>query len=194
MRVILAASEDAPLGPAGKFTVELRPPSSRTLSSSLSLSIVERPPTKQTESKLNLPNIDCQPVEAVESEEWVSLGWPADVGEVAADYVYLPAQDTLQIRYSTLFPRYKAVLGEFASRDAARSNSFVTRYRIWLTTSVLIHWQDIQQDATKLGEANLDQDLLDDYRRDEIRRMSKASIIFAQREVRQGIQTADAEG
>ncbi len=193
MRVILAATEGATIGAVGKLTAELRPLNSPTLSSSLSIEIVPQPPAKPSGAKINLPIIDIEPVNEVESEEWVSLGWPKDVEEVAADYVYVPSKDILQIRYSTLFPRFRTVRDHFAAKDTTSAGSFEKRYRIWLTTSVLIHWQDTQGDATKIGDSELDPELVDDYRRDELRRMAKASTIYAQREVAEAKQLVYAE-
>jgi hypothetical protein len=189
MRIVLAATEGATVGARGKLTVELRPLNSPTLTSFRDIEIVAEPPAKTSAAKINLPNIDIEPVDEVESEEWVGLGWPNDIDAVAADYVYLPTKDILQIRYSTLFPRFRTVREQFASKDKTSAGSFETRYRIWLTTNVLIHWQDTQGDATKPEDSDLDAEMLDDYRRDELRRMAKASTIYAQREVTQGSQT-----
>jgi hypothetical protein len=194
MRVILAAAEAATIGAIGKLTVELRPLNNPTLSSSLSVEIVVQPPAKPSGAKINLPNIDIEPVNEVESEEWVGLGWPNNIEDVAADYVYLPSKDILQIRYSTLFPRFRSVREHFASRDKTSAGSFEKRYRIWLTTNVLIHWQDTQGDATNVSESELDPEVVDDYRRDELRRVAKASTIYAQREVAQGNQPVFIDG
>ncbi len=195
MRIIFAAREEAPVGATGRITVELRPPNRSTLTSSLPYRIVETPPAKSSSAKINLPKIDCQPVESKDSEEWVGLGWPDDIAEVAADYEYVVASDTLRIRYSTLFPRYKSVLDQLSAKNAALAASFRRRYEIWLISSVLIHWQDTQADATKLGDAELEPDAIDDYRKDEIRRMAKTAVLYTQREVTQAavLAIADAE-
>lgn len=183
MRAVFAAKEDAKIGAGGTITVELRPPSHPTLASSLGYLIGEPPPAKQGASKIDLPNIDCQPVESKESQEWVELSWPDDPNEVAADYQYKAATDTLVIRYSTIFPRYSSVRDQFAAKDSVRAASFEKRFEIWLITSVLIHWQDSTSDATTLSDSSLEPEKLDDFRRDELRRMSKAAVLYAQREV-----------
>jgi hypothetical protein len=72
------------------------------------------------------------------------------------------------------------------AKGVALANSFVRRYEIWLTTSVLIHWQDSGSDSTSVTQSGLEQDMVDDFRRDEIRRMAKAAVVYAQREVIQG--------
>lgn len=187
MRFIVAASDGATIGDSGKIVVELRPPHAPTLSSSIEYTIVAQPPAKPSGAKINLPEIDIQAVSEMQSEEWVSLGWPDNVEEVAADYVYFPTKDLLQIRYSTLFPRFSDLRKNFASKSAALGQSFETRYKIWLMTSVLIHWQDTMADATKVADAEVEPDMVDDFRRDELRRMAKASSVYAQREVSQGI-------
>lgn len=194
MRAVFAAKDDAKVGAKGRITVELRPPSHATLSSSLSYAIVETPPAKQGGSKVDLPNIDCQPVESKESQEWVELAWPDDPSEVAADYQYQVANDTLVIRYSTIFPRYRTVREQFAAKDSVRAASFERRFEIWLITSVLIHWQDTQGDPTKLSETDLEPEKLDDFRRDELRRMSKAAVLYAQREVTTAVAAPDLIG
>ena len=185
MRVIFAADSDASIGTSGKLVAELRPLNAPTLSSSLGYTIVPAPPAKPGGAKINLPKIDCLPIDSKESEEWVSWGWPDDVAEVAADYEF--ASDTLTIRYSTLFPRYRAALDQLTLRDAVLGESFKRRFEIWLITSVLIHWQDTGSDATKLSEAELEEEELENFKRDEIRRMAKAVIVYAQREVTQGV-------
>jgi hypothetical protein len=194
MRVVFAAKEDAQVGAKGSITVELRPPNRPTLSSSRGYLIVDTPPAKQGGSKLDLPNIDCQAVDSKESEAWVSLDWPSDVSEVAADYVYEAAKQTLVIRYSTLFPRYKSVRDQINAKDPVRALSFIKRFEIWLITSVLIHWQDTLADPTKLSEEDLEQEKLDDFRRDELRRMCKAAVLYAQREVTMGPAAELADG
>jgi hypothetical protein len=48
---------------------------------------------------------------------------------------------------------------------------------------VLIHWQDSEADPTSIHTlAELEQTQIDDFRRDELRRLSKAAIIYAQRD------------
>lgn len=88
-------------------------------------------------------------------------------------------------RYSTLFPRYKATLDQFANKDLALANSFRRRFEIWLTTSVLIHWQDTAADPTTIAGTGMEQEQIDDFRRDEMRRMAKAAVVYSQREVTQ---------
>jgi hypothetical protein len=182
MRVVFAAKEDAAVDASGRISIELRPPNRPTLSSSLNYVIVETPPAKQGSSKVDLPNIDCQPVESKDSQEWISLDWPEDPSEIAADYVYGGAKDTLVIRYSTIFPRYRSVRDQLVAKDVARGASFVKRFEIWLITSVLIHWQDTLADPTKLTDTDLEEEAITNFRRDELRRMSKAAVIYAQRE------------
>jgi hypothetical protein len=183
--VIFAADPDATIGTSGKLVAELRPLSAATLSSSIGYTIVPAPPAKPGGAKINLPRIDCLPIDSKDSEEWVAWGWPDEVAEVAADYEF--ASDTLTIRYSTLFPRYRAALDQLTLRDAVLGESFKRRFEIWLITSVLIHWQDTGSDATKLSEAELEEEELENFKRDEIRRMAKAAIVYAQREVTQGV-------
>jgi hypothetical protein len=183
MRVVFAAKDDASVEAKGTITVELRPPSRPTLSATLGYVIVEAPPAKQGGAKVDLPQIDCQPIDSMESQEWVSLDWPTDAAEVAADYVYEVAKDTLVIRYSTLFPRYRSTRDQIKMKDAVKSESFVKRFEIWLITSVLIHWQDTHADSTSLSDSDLEPEKIDNFRRDELRRMCKAAVLFAQREV-----------
>lgn len=44
-----------------------------------------------------------------------------------------------------------------------RGASFEKRFEIWLITSVLIHWQDTQNDLTTVGAADLEQEKIDDF-------------------------------
>ena len=187
MRVILAADVDAPVGGTGRLTVELRPSSSPTLSSSLGYKITPPPPAKPDRAQISLPEIDCQPIDSKENTEWVSWGWPDDVAEVAADYQF--AGNVLTIRYSTLFPRYRSVLDQLTLRQAVLGESFKRRFEIWLITSFLVHWQDSEADKTRLSDAELEQEDLDNFRRDELRRMVKAAIVYAQHEVTHGVAT-----
>jgi len=186
MRVVFAAQADAQVGSKGRITVELRPPNQKTIAGSLAYRVVETPPAKPGGAKVDLPNIDCAPVDSGESQEWIDLDWPDDPNEIAADYVYEKAKDTLVIRYSTIFPRYKAVRDQVSAKDSVKGVSFIKRFEIWLITSVLIHWQDTMADASKVTDLDVEPEKLDDFRRDEIRRMSKAAVIFAQREVLAG--------
>jgi len=192
MRAIFAASSEASLGAKGNITVELRRLNDTTLSDTTAFEIVEAPPAKAGTAKLNLPNIDVQPVSDPTSQEWITLGWPEEVGEVAADYWYTPQDDTLHIRYSTIFPRFKSARDTLHAKDPVSAASFEKRYEIWLITNVLIHWQDTKEDPTPVGESTLDPEQIDDFRRDEMRRTAKACVIYTQREVTSGVLvTAD---
>lgn len=187
MRAIFAASAEAAIGGRGSITVELRRLNDTTLSGTVEFEIVEAPPAKAGTAKLNLPNIDCQPVNDPSSQEWISLSWPEDISGVAADYWYEPQGDTLRIRYSTMFPRFVAARDTLHAKDAVSAVSFAKRYEIWLITNVLIHWQDTKDDETPIGDAALDPEQIDDFRRDEMRRTAKACVIYAQREVSAGV-------
>ena len=77
-------------------------------------------------------------------------------------------------------------MGQLTLKDAVLGESFKRRFEIWLIASVLIHWQDTEADATKLSEAELGQEELENFKRDELRRMAKAAVVYAQREVTQG--------
>jgi hypothetical protein len=183
MRAAFAVDVDAPVGGSGKITVELRPVNAPTLSASVQYTVVPSPPVKTSGAVIALPEIDCEPIDSMESEEWVTWNWPNDVAEVAADYAYSKEHDRITIRYSTLFPRFRSVRESLGSRDQTKAQSFQRRYQIWLTTNVLVHWQDTLQDLTTLTEAELEADQVDDYRRDEIRRMAKVAVLYAQRDV-----------
>jgi len=187
VRAIFAASAEATLGAKGSITVELRRLNDTTLSSTTAFEIVEAPPAKAGTAKLNLPNIDVQPVSDPADQEWIALGWPEDLGEVAADYWHTVPDDTLHIRYSTVFPRYKSVRDALHAKDAVSEASFVKRYEIWLITNVLIHWQDTKEDATPVGDSALSPEQVDDFRRDEMRRTAKACVIYAQRDATLGM-------
>ncbi|MCB1281784.1 MAG: hypothetical protein KDB18_09705, partial [Salinibacterium sp.] len=183
MRVILAAGENAEIGGEGVVAVELHRDGMTTLSAQLPFTIVEKPEKKGIGANINLPFIDCQAISPGD-DQWVGLGWPSDVHQVAADYVYLESKDTLQIRYSDAFPKYDQCARRMLLKSKASGESFKARFRIWLITNIVIHWQDTQVDETKIqDEAAVENDMIDDYRRDEIRRLAKSAIMYAEREV-----------
>lgn len=182
MRAILTADIDALAGGVGRFTVELRPPASTTLSDKLDIAIVPTPEPKSKPTTMNIPDIDIQPIGDLGGEEWTNWGWPEDASEVGVDYQYQSNDDKLTIRYSSLLPRFKNALDGFTAKDSALATSFRKRYEIWLTTIVLIHWQDSQADPTSLSDADLDDDTKEGYRRDELRRSAKTAVVYAQRE------------
>lgn len=159
------------------------PPTAPTLSDELKISIVSQPEPQAKPAKINLPEIDIQSIDEVGNDEWSNWGWPEDTTEVAFGYKY--ANDKLTIRYSSLFPRFKSALDQFTLKDAGLGTSFRKRYEIWLTTSVLIHWQDTQSDATPIQHAELGDEEKDNFRNDELRRMGKTAVVFSQREVSQ---------
>ena len=183
MRVIFAAEDAAEVGTSGKLLVELRPPTSATLSDSTAFEIIKKPEAPAAPSKLSVPRIDCQPIHEI-GEEWSNLGWPDNPEETAADYLFTN-EGTLQIRYSTLFPRYRDTVKELELKDAALARSFEARYQIWTITNALIHWQDEKADATPLSAEELPKEKLDDFRRDELRRMAKVAALVARREIEQ---------
>lgn len=183
MRAVLAASTECTIGATGNLRVELYRTGMAPLAAQSPILIVKAPEISKGTEKIKLPRIDIQAVTSVESEEWVSLAWPEDVREVAFDYVYQKDSDTLVIRYSAIFPRFEGVFSNFAARDLPASVSFRTRYEMWLTAMTIIHWQDVEADATRVTDEDFDQDRMDNYRRDELRRFAKVAIIYAQRDV-----------
>lgn len=191
MRAIFAANAEATIGAKGSITVELRRLNEKTLDDSVTYEVVDPPPAKEGSAKLNLPKIDIRPVTDPTSQEWIDLSWPDDVNDVAADYWYDQPSDTLHVRYSLAFPRYATALNALRSKDAVKAASFEKRYEIWLITNVLIHWQDTKEDATPVGDATLEPEQVDDFRRDEMRRTSKACVIYAQREIAAGVNATD---
>lgn len=183
MRAIILASPNSAIGATGKFRIDLYRTGLAPLSVDSMVEIVKAPEAKKTGDKVRLPNIDLMAVNAVESEEWASLNWPEDVNEVALDYSYEKSKDTLVIRYSTLFPRFDTAFKSFAAKDPARGESFRRRYEMWLTAMVVVHWQDVDADSTRITDEAIEQDRLDDYRRDELRRFGKVATLYAQREI-----------
>lgn len=183
LRAVIAASPECTIGATGNFRVELYRTGLSPLNAEVPLAIVKPPEVSKGTEKVKLPKIDILPVTSVESEEWVTLTWPDDVREVAFDYSYKKTDDTLVIRYSTVFPRFDGVFKAFAARDLPASVSFQKRYEMWLTAMTIIHWQDVETDATKMTDESIDQELIDNYKRDELRRFAKIAIIYAQRDV-----------
>ncbi len=152
MRAVIAASLDCTIGAAGTFRVELYRTGLSPLAAEVAISIIKPPEVSKSTEKIKLPKIDIQAVKSVESEAWVSLGWGDDIREVAFDYNYQKDKDTLFIRYSTVFPRFDMVFTAFATRDLPASVSFQRRYEMWLTAMTIIHWQDIEADATPITD------------------------------------------
>lgn len=182
--------DDAAVGTEGTIAAELRVPGIPTISTSIGYRIIEQPAAKSDPSKIALPRIDCQGIDKNDSE-WVALGWSHNEAEVALDYNY--AKDTLTIRYSTVFPRFKSSYDQTRSRSTGSADSFVRRYEIWLATSVLIHWQDTGEDKTPLSASDLEQEDIDNFRRDELRRVAKTCIVFAQRELAEQEKSSTAD-
>ncbi len=183
MRAVVALSADAPVGASGLLRVELYRTRLPMLGAEIKLTVVAPPEPSKGKEKVKLPNIDIQPVTSVESEEWVSLGWPDDVRQVAFDYSYERASDTLSIRYSTVFPRLATALDAMGSRSTSSSASLQKRYEMWLTAMSIVHWQDVEADSTRMSDETIDEERLDNYRRDELRRFSKIAILYAQRDL-----------
>src|SRR5690606_5102738 len=63
MRVIFAASQDVSVGTVGNLSVELRPLQAATITTSIGYKIVEQPKPKGASSKINLPEINIQPID-----------------------------------------------------------------------------------------------------------------------------------
>lgn len=186
LRAVFAASLEAKVGDELQLSVEVRPIGAPTIRATKRAVIVEPPPPKPAGAKVNLPKINIQPIESKESEDWNTWNFGDDEAAVAADYTYAKGKDLLDIRYSAIFPRFKATLKDLSQKDAAQGASFQKRFEIWLTTAVLIHWQDYESDATKVSDESIAEDQLEDYRRDELRRLVKLSIVYAQREAARG--------
>jgi hypothetical protein len=65
---------------------------------------------------------------------------------------------------------------------------------MWLTAMVVVHWQDMSADPTPITDEVIEQEKLDDYRRDELRRFAKIAILYAQREVAAGVSASQDGG
>jgi hypothetical protein len=194
MRVVIAAGVNAKIGATGSLRVDLYRTGLAPLSAESPTLLVRPPETKQATDKVRLPNIDIQPVTSADSEDWINLGWPEDITEVALDYNYDKSKDTLVIRYSTVFPRFESAFKTFAARDVASGESLRRRYEMWLTAMVVVHWQDMSADPTPITDEVIEQEKLDDYRRDELRRFAKIAILYAQREVAAGVSASQDGG
>lgn len=184
LRVVCAAAPEAEIGAVGRIKVELRVPGSETMSAEIAYQMIAQPSPKPAGGSIKIPQINCIPVDGPTSEQWINLGWPQDeVLSIAADYSYSKAKDTLDVYYSTHFPRYLQILKRVSEKSTSLGDSFRRRFEIWITTNVLIHWQDTEADPTRVSDEAIDHDRLDDYRRDELRRLAKSAVMYAQREV-----------
>lgn len=180
LRLIIACDDAAIVGSSGKIVVELRPPNAPTLSVSRQFVVAAKPESARDKGTISLPEIDIQPVDSMDSEEWVTLGWPKDPEAIGADYV--ASKNALTIRYSTVFPKFREAVDHFTRRGAESAKSFQRRLEIWLITSVLIHWQDVEADTSNINHLDLDQNDIDEIRKDELRRLTKAAIVYARRD------------
>jgi hypothetical protein len=181
MRAVLSVDPGTAVGTKGTMRVELRPHNAPTLADERAVVVVNPPPVETSKSSLKLPKIDIRSVDS-QGDEWANLGWSDNVNEVAGDY-YLGEGDELVIRYSSLFPDYRQVLDRYeARRDKGQAESLRKRFELWLTASVIVHWQDESADPTSIAQELTDDEKITDFRRDEIRRLAKLSLLFAQRE------------
>jgi hypothetical protein len=185
MRAIFEASADAVVGSTGLLRVELSRPALPILSDERPFQIIERPPARPSDRRVNLPPFDVRPVPGPESPVWSQLGWPDNPNAVAS--AAIQEDGTLVVYYSTVFPKYANQRDAFERREPALANSFASRYEIWLAVHSLLLYQDQQQAAAnepsgpRPGEE--DPELIEARERLERCRIATMAVLFATREL-----------
>lgn len=93
---------------------------------------------------------------------------------------------TLDIYYSTVFPKYAEQRHAFERRNVADADSFTKRYEIWLAVHSLLLYQDQQEQlaAETQRQSEEDDEVLEMRERQERSRLATIAAMFASREVR----------
>lgn len=128
MRLIVDCEREAKIGSKGAIQVELRRPGMPTLSDRRDVSIVNPPPAKEKQQRIQLPPFEVRPVQGPDSQEWITLDWPENANEVASSAVR--EDGVLVVYYSTVFPRYLQYVRQLEQRDQTLATSFTSRYEI----------------------------------------------------------------
>jgi hypothetical protein len=185
MRVILEAAHQPKVGNVGTIRVELTRQGMPTLSDERVYAIVETPPAKPSESALTLPPFDVFPVEGPDDPRWIQLQWPDNVEAIASSTE--KEGEKLTIYYSTFFPPFAEARANFERRDSTKAESFVERYKIWLTVHAFFLYRDQQAAAARTdllepdNEAEIE--VAERREREERCRTAALSALFAAREV-----------
>jgi len=193
MRAIFDVPEGTAVGTNGTLRVELSRPGLPTLSDQRDIVVNEKPPARPGREQLNLPPFEPHPV-TPESEQWVALGWPDDLGAVASSAEM--ENGTLMIYYSTSYPRYATRLARYEQRSTALAESFTKRYEVWLVTHSLLYYRDQEEATSQQQTREADAaEVAEDRERKERCRMATLAALFAAREVdTAGSSGSDADG
>lgn len=194
MRVIFEGVASASVGDTGTIRVELSRTGLPMLADERAVRIVETPPARPTEQRATLPPFKVTPVQGLDDALWTSLGWPDNTNVVASSAQM--EEGVLNIYYSTVFPKFADHRAALERRDVSLSESFTTRYGIWLAVHSLIFYQDQQEAAALANQRQQNEnesDMAEIREREERSRIATLAALFAAREVQMPISIIDSE-
>jgi hypothetical protein len=194
LRAVYECSEHGTVGLSGTVRVELTRPGFPALSDQRDFLVVEPPPARPGPATVSLPPFEVRPVEGPQDEQWVALGWPDNVEQVASSGEM--ENGTLVVFYSTQFPQYSQELTRLERRSPEVAAAFTRRYEVWLAAHSLLIRRD-QESAQEEGAGPAEgQEELEEMKESQERcRMAAMATLFAARETAIGLtdaQLADA--
>jgi hypothetical protein len=186
MRVMVTCKEDAVVGAEGEVTVELRVPGMQTLADRRLLQIAEAPKSRPAQQRIVMPPFDVRPVEGPDDSMWATLGWPDDVKAIASSAVQEDGR--LVVYYSRVYPRFAETFGDLATSDAARAESFESRYRIWLAVhSLILDKEEAEADLCEDERERDDDEHSELIERRERCRVATLATMFAAQEMKRSV-------
>lgn len=183
VRFIFEGAVTAQVGDSGTIRVELSRTGLPTLSDERSFRIIDKPEVRPTVRQVTLPAFKVYPVDGPEDEHWTQLGWPENASIVASSAEM--ENGTLDIYYSTTFPKYAEQRHALERRNIADADSFTKRYEIWLAVHSLLLYQDQQEQAADAHGQQIEEniEILEARERQERCRLATIAALFASREV-----------
>lgn len=188
MRIGVQCRNEVVINTKGSIRVELYRPGLPTLNDERNTMIVEPPKPKEDSRQTPFPKFKIIAVDGPEDENWEYVR-----GEEESEDVQRHAsgaemsEGTLFVYYSTQFPRFVAERRKFEQQNPALVDSFVRRYELWLAVhALMMHEADGDVGAT-------DEKAAEEHWRQERCRLASIAAMFAYQEVKNGVNTEDAE-
>jgi hypothetical protein len=188
MRVAVECLAGVGVGKEGKIKVELHRKNLSTITDEATYRVIEKPKPDEKKRVQKFPDFRLIEVKGPEDENWKYIT------EQSTDITkYSSAAEldegTLLIYYSSHFPKFSEEFSRWSKLDTHKAASFQRRYEVWIAIhSLLLHEQEDS------AEADVPEDVADEFFRQERCRFSAVAAMIANQEVKSGDLKSEEDG
>jgi hypothetical protein len=180
MRVAVECLAGVGVGKEGQIKIELHRKNLSTITDEARYRVIEKPKPDEKKRIQKFPDFRLIEVKGPEDENWkyitersIDIAKHSSAAELD--------EGTLLIYYSSHFPKFSEEFSKWSKLDTHKAASFQRRYEVWIAVhSLLLHEQE---DSI---EADVSEDVADEFFRQERCRFSAVAAMIANQEVKSG--------